>query len=518
MTAEELTARESRLKSGIGLLVLITVLDSLAGTVADPDLWGYLAFGRLFWEGRQFPYHDVFSYVPTLDPWIYHEWLTGVLFYPIYQSLGAYGLQLLKYVLGLAAAGFIYLTALKRGAPPVIAALGVWVVNLFLVMGYSPVRAQVFTYAFFPLYLYLLESARITSRWRGLWYLVPIQVLWCNLHGGFVSGLGLIALYALGEALSRRPFRPYLGVLLASVLITLLNPYGPAYWNYILRAITMPRPDITEWASVVHAYQRSLITSFEFFYLLAMIVFSALLAWWARWREATAGLALAVTLYLGLRHLRHQVFFMMLVGAYLPVLVTAYWEVLRSRPSFMARWERLGLKISTLLVAFMLVVYSFGFLRYFSLNLKIPPQPGVQTEGALYYPVGAIKYIQKHRLSGTLLIEFIWGEYALWTTYPQCRVALDGRYETVYPEAVAQEYFDFLYGRDNWRQFLEHYPADMILISLKVPAYPLILKESRWRLIYSDTGCALFLRSDSLAASGVLGQSRSQTAAESPGH
>ncbi len=153
MTAEELTAKESRLKSGIGLLVLITVLDSLAGTVADPDLWGYLAFGRLFWEGHQFPYHDVFSYVPTLDPWIYHEWLTGVLFYPIYQSLGAYGLQLLKYVLGLAAAGFIYLTALKRGASPVFAALGVWVVNLFLVMGYSPVRAQVFTYAFFPLYL-----------------------------------------------------------------------------------------------------------------------------------------------------------------------------------------------------------------------------------------------------------------------------------------------------------------------------------------------------------------------------
>lgn len=508
MTSEELTAKESRLKSGIGLLVLVTVLDSLAGTVADPDLWGYLAFGRLFWEGRQFPYHDVFSYVPTLDPWIYHEWLTGVLFYPLYQSLGAYGLQLLKYGLGLATVGFIYLTALKRGASPVFAALGVWVVNLFLVMGYSPVRAQVFTYAFFPLYLYLLESARIDCRWRGLWCLVPIQVLWCNLHGGFVSGLGLIALYALGEALCRRPFRPYLGILLASGLVTLLNPYGPAYWKYILRAITMPRPHITEWASVAHAYQRSLITNFEIFYLVAMIVFAALLAWWARWREVTAGLALAVTLYLGLRHLRHQVFFMMLVGAYLPVLVTAYFEVLSSRSSFRAMWQRLGLKISTLLVAFMLVVSSYGFLRYFSLNLKIPPQPGVETEGSLYYPVGALQYIQKHRLSGSLLLEFIWGEYALWTMYPQCRVALDGRYETVYPEALAQEYFDFLYGRAGWGQFLEHYPPDMILISLRVPVYPLILKESQWRLVYSDTGCALFLRSDSLAASGFSGPGR----------
>ena len=518
MTAEELTAKESWLKAGIGLLVLITVLDSLSGTVADPDLWGYLAFGRLFWEGRQFPYHDVFAYVPALDPFIYHEWLTGVLFYPIYQSLGAHGLQLLKYSLGLAAAGFIYLTALKRGASPVMAALGVWVVNLFLVMGYSPVRAQVFTYAFFPLYLYLLESARITGRWRRLWFLVPVQVLWCNLHGGFVSGLGLIALYALGEALSRRPFRPYLGILLGSVLVTLVNPYGPAYWNYIFKAITMPRPDITEWASVVYAYQRSLITSFELVYLAAIIAFAVSLIWWAKWREATAGLALAVTLYLGLRHIRHQVFFMMLVGAYLPVLATAYFEVLGSRPNFKAVWQRLGLKISTLLVAFMLIVSSYGFLRYFSLNLKIPPQPGVGTEGSLYYPVGAINYIIKHRLSGKLLLEFIWGEYALWTLYPQCRVALDGRYEAVYSQATAQEYFDFLYGRNNWEQFLEHFPPDMILISVRVPVYPLILKESQWRLVYSDTGCALFLRSDRLAASGVLGPSGAPTAVEPPGH
>ena len=61
----------------------------LTSTVADPDLWGYLAFGRLFWETSAFPYEDVFTYVPTLHPWVYHEWLTGVLFYPLYQNLGA---------------------------------------------------------------------------------------------------------------------------------------------------------------------------------------------------------------------------------------------------------------------------------------------------------------------------------------------------------------------------------------------------------------------------------------------
>jgi hypothetical protein len=44
----------------------------------------------------------------------------------------------------------------------------------------------------------------------------------------------------------------------------------------------------------------------------------------ARRREVTAGLILALTLYMGLKHLRHQVFFFLAAGACLPVLFEAY--------------------------------------------------------------------------------------------------------------------------------------------------------------------------------------------------
>ena len=86
--------KEIKLLHGLfGVLIILVCLNALAGTVADPDLWGYLAFGRVFWETGRFPYHDLFAYVPTLDVWVYHEWLTGVLFYPVYRALGAAGLQ-----------------------------------------------------------------------------------------------------------------------------------------------------------------------------------------------------------------------------------------------------------------------------------------------------------------------------------------------------------------------------------------------------------------------------------------
>ncbi len=156
--------KEAVIRGLFGVMMILVVLNALSGTVADPDLWGYMAFGRLFWETGQFPYQDTFAYVPTLTVWVYHEWLTGVIFYPVYCALGAAGLQLLKLSLGLATVWLVYLTARRRGANFWSALLGLWFVQVFLATGYSPVRAQLFTYFFFALSLYVLESARLSGR------------------------------------------------------------------------------------------------------------------------------------------------------------------------------------------------------------------------------------------------------------------------------------------------------------------------------------------------------------------
>lgn len=110
--------------------------------------------------------------------------------------------------------------------------------------------------------------------------------------------------------------------------------------------------------------------------------------------------------------------------------------------------------------------------------------------------MGAADYIRQRRLSGKLLLEFNWGEYAIWELFPRCRVALDGRYETVYPEAVATEYFEFIYGRPGWQDFLRHYPPDLVLVDSRSRIYSLLLGDEGWRLLYADPGCALFVRAD----------------------
>jgi hypothetical protein len=213
-------------KCGLSLLFLTFAVYKLTNTTADPDLWGYMAFGKSFWEQGKFLYQDIFSYLPSHSRWIYHEWLTGVIFFPLYQAMGALGLQLLKYSLGLSTLLVIYMTARQRSADHYATIFILFAISGFLEFGYSPVRAQVFTFFFLALTLYILETARITSRWKILLWLIPIQVIWCNLHGGFLVGLGLLGLYMIGELVSRKPFIQYVGILFLSSLATLIIPYG----------------------------------------------------------------------------------------------------------------------------------------------------------------------------------------------------------------------------------------------------------------------------------------------------
>jgi len=478
------------LKVVTGILLIVIVLRRLSTTVADPDLWGFLAFGKLFWSTGQFPYRDVFSYLPTLDPWVYHEWLTSVLFYPLYQHLGAPGLQIFKYLIALATFLFLYLTARKRGANLFGFALVFFIaLRGWIYFGYSPVRAQVFTYFFFALTLYLLESGRLKNRWGGLWLIVLIQAFWSNLHGGFLAGIGLISLYVLGEFISRRSFLPYLVILILSAMAILINPYGLEYYAYIVRAISMPRPEIWEWYSIRAAFIAGIISWKEILSIVCMVIFGLILMWRNHWKDITASLTLCLTLYLGLRHIRHLVFFYLLMAVYLPGLLTYYWEDLKSKPGFMSVLRSLGIRVPVLVASILTLFIAFSFVKRSPLTIEIPSQPGKE----FYYPVGAVTYIQKHRLSGKLLTEFGWGEYLIWNLYPQCKVGLDGRYETVYPEEVVKKYFDFLYLRSDYRQFLSDYPPDMILVSIKSLLYDSLKIDHQWQEAFADSGCALFI-------------------------
>jgi len=472
-----------------GFLIISIILYRLGTTTADIDLWGYLAFGRLFWEQGRFPYRDVFSYVPTLDHWVYHEWLTGVLFYPLYQKFGGPGLQALKYAMGLATLWLSYAAARRRHGSAIGAGLLLVMMAGGFRTGFTPVRAQVFTYFFFALTLFVLENYRINRSRHTFLLLGLVFVVWANLHGGFVAGLGLIGLYALGEALSRRHFRPYVALLGLTALVTMINPYGWRYWAYLVNALTMPRPEITEWASMYKAFCQGTYGLIDLGYVFCFALFSLLIYRREVPKDLTSLIMLGVTFAISIKNIRNLPFFLLASGVYLPGACKYFEEDLKVRFP-----DGLAPRFRSLLMASLLVTSIFlaaGFLRLAPFSLKLPDAPKTATDSN-YYPVGAIRYLQDNKLSGNLLVYFDWGEYALWNLYPHCRVAIDGRYETVYPHAVCREYFDFIMARSNWGQFLQRFPHNFILLPANIEVTALLKKESGWKVSYSDKGCILF--------------------------
>jgi len=424
--------------------------------------------------------------MPTKSLWVYHEWLTGVFFYVIYKFSGSVGLQLLRYIVILLTLYLIYQTALKRGGTPLTAATVLIPTMLLISFGYVPVRAQIFTYLFFILTLYLLECTRKNHSWEILWWLLPIQILWCNMRGGFIAGLGLTGIYAFGELLSGKRFIPYIKFTMLATLVTLLNPYGIEYWLYIIKAIVMPRPDISEWMSVLTALDNDYQRLPVYTYLLLALSCSFLVVF-RKEINLTDIFILVVTIYLGAKHIRHNILFGIVFGSYVPVILKEQWEVWKKEYPPFSRFKWLPLSMPLVFLSFIyLIIYP-------PLSIPLAPSFTLVTPQELF-PVGAVRWLKNKNVKGNILPHFDWGEYLIWTCYPECRVAMDGRYETVYEDNVSQEYFDFLNGREKWDIFLKKYPHDIVLIMPKTKTHLLMQNQSSWSLAYSDSGCVLFLR------------------------
>jgi hypothetical protein len=470
----------------VGAALYLLFAEIYSSTLADVDLWGYLSFGRAFWETGKFPYRDLFAYTPTKDLWVYHEWLTGIVYFDILRRAGNAGLQLLRYAFVLATITLIYLTAVKRGGSPLAACIALVPAMLLISFGYVPVRAQMFTYFFFALTLYILECARLRQRWLILAWLLPVQILWCNFHGGFVAGLALIGLYAVGEALSGKKPLPLLAAGILAAGATLINPYGARYWLYISEAVFMPRSEINEWISVIGAINRGV---YDFpAYLFSLMALASLVCYlFRRRRDYVDIIVIAAMIIVGISHVRHTVFLGLVFGAYLPLLLSEHWRLLSERETSLQamRWIPGGIFVCLVLLVHLVINPS-----------RLPPLvPSFAiTTPQSRYPVAALTWMMQRGLKGNILPFFDWGEFIIWHSYPDCRVAMDGRYETVYQEPVHREYFDFLFARPNWRVFLEKYPHQMILLHSGIAIADLMKREKGWRLAYGDRESVLFIR------------------------
>ncbi len=233
-----------------GVLIGITVTKG----VQDPDYFWHVTAGQWMVDNGRVPNADPFSFTWAGSPWTPHEWLSALLMYFLVDGLGR---TAATFVWGLFPAAIVATQAAmlaRRGvsvrafAPPAV------LIGL-VITPYVTLRPQAISWLLLSILIWFLWELRPERPRRALW-LIPLFVLWANLHGVYVIGLGAVLTYCIFTILGRTPMaaaKPWMaaggvGALAASAV----TPAGPIGILYPLRYVELSDwglANIQEWQS-----------------------------------------------------------------------------------------------------------------------------------------------------------------------------------------------------------------------------------------------------------------------------
>jgi hypothetical protein len=472
----------------IGLGVFSFVISLTYHNIADGDLWARLAQGASIWKTGSLIYKDIFAFTPVLPEWVDHEWGSGLIFFSLLRLFGPESLLILKIITALAALGFAVAVGRFNGFEWPVLLLFAPLCALAIFPGYVlVVRSQIFTYLFFSIVLFCLEAIRKGYKWPSL-AIITTMVLWTNVHGGFVAGLGIIGVYAIVAFISKRMSKIMFATFIASICVTFINPYGVKLWRYLVPALMHPRTFITEWQPMPMSLG---LDSFIGFRILFIITIFALIVGWnkAEWRKYLPGLVIIIiTAYLALRHRRHAPFFGLSAAAFLgPYLSASIKRVVFRMPGIIKR-------IKPLTAIFII----YGIISLVIANYVLPKTSFRVLTPKGFYPVRECDVLMLSKAKGNLVVPFSWGSYVSWRLYPRLKISQDGRYETIYPESTLNANHDFFYKvGDDWDRLIKENKIDYIILELYNTRLEFDdLKQSNHELVYIDEYSALFARKE----------------------
>ena len=193
-----------RVTGWLPALGLVVVAMFALRRLDDFDTWWHMAAGRWIVQNGSVPDTDVLSYTVPQNEWINLQWLFDVILYGTWNIGGANALVVLSTVCFVATFALLARHLARYAGPVVTTMLLVWVAatvnERFLI---RPEMAS------FPLLAAIqLVIAYGRERPERLRLLVPLMILWTNMHSLFILGAGAILCAIGGAIVARLPILP----------------------------------------------------------------------------------------------------------------------------------------------------------------------------------------------------------------------------------------------------------------------------------------------------------------------
>ncbi len=236
-----------RVMMSVLILCLMTLALFGLRTISNADVWQHLALGRAIAE-KGLVKTDALTFTMENRPWVNTSWLYDLLVYGLW-TIGQAPLLILLTVVVTVAAFVVVLPVARRwaGASAVGAAL---ILSAWLLAPQFVVGPAAFGLLFAAVFIRVLAGSH--KSWVNWVVLVPVQILWANMHESFLAGPVLCAVYVADIWFGSKAKAPD-GIVPPHVrtrtldtawlvpgtfIACVLNPFGPALLSDVIGVYT----------------------------------------------------------------------------------------------------------------------------------------------------------------------------------------------------------------------------------------------------------------------------------------
>jgi hypothetical protein len=487
----------------VALLAVLVFTPLSVKLLGDAGIGWHIRTGQLILSDHAVPHEDPFSTQIHL-PWFAWEWLYDVAAGKLEAWCGLNGVVWLTAVVVAAVFAWTFRLLLARGTN-LFLALALILLAISASTIHFLARPHVLSWLFALAWFEILDSTerngssdRTGSGRRWLWVLPILMLLWANIHGGFVLGFVLVAIYWIGsfwtwltrkesrieESLERiaagKRLRELTAVGLASLLASLINPYG---WNlhahiysYLTNRFLMEHIDEFQ-SPNFHGLAP------KCFLILLLLSVAMLIARGRALRPSNVLLAL-FAVYAGLYASRNipvsSIFLVLIVG---PLVSTGKPGAFAKRMT--AIDSRLRGHVWPIVAAAATIMIAANGGRIGSsqwMDAHFDPKR---------MPVDAVNFLQQQGVQSAIFSPDNWGGYLIYRLYPHNKVVVDDRHD-FYGEDFLQFYLTAIHLEPGWEVFL--HARDCLLLPKRSPLSTMLLKMPGWKVVYSDDVAVVFMR------------------------
>jgi hypothetical protein len=498
----------------------------------DTDIFWHIKTGQVIVNDGRIPSSDPFTYTPKDNRereqfLLKSYWLADVIFYSLYKMSGFTGIVVTRSVILCLTVLIVYLAIRKRGFFTAI------LLSLLLGFVFMPVaapRPNLFSFFFAAVIVFFMERFREERKRRYQVVIIGTMLLWVNMHGGYLIGVGILASYAAVEIMLAAIKRGRGADLKTSLSIcataglgiaaTLVSPLGTAPLFLVLDRFVKPSHNIL--ASHIETEMglfKNVIHHPNEMVLLSLLLSGIILVYTAlnltRRKAGLTETAVVLSLFLLTVFSVRAMPIFLTAGLIISVGKANHKGVLIENNKYV---KAAGLFIMSILLVLLI------WMHVPRVNLgKL-----VETD-CVYLRLG--DFLDRNQIKGNMLNREFTGNYLIFRLYPRYKVFTDSRYlnadvffdgldmfyavnkpsyqeDTLYLNSLVETCLHGLRGEANkddtdeyWRQLLDKYDIDYIVGRISHPStgqlFPLFLKlmhDDAWQLVYMDGNSVIMVK------------------------